>query len=157
MNVLLFCTGKTNEKFIQEGIEFYLNRIRKKLRFDVKYIPDIKNAGKMDVETIRNAEAKILLEMLNVQDHVVLLDDKGSQMTSMEFSVYLNKKFSMSFKRLIFVLGGAYGFGEELYERANETLSLSRMTFPHHLVRVIFLEQLYRGLSILHNEPYHNE
>ncbi len=157
MKVTLVCTGKTNELFINEGIDFYLKRIKMKLPFDIKYIPESKKSARIPVQTIKDQEAEAFFQELDPGDFLILLDDKGKHMTSMEFAMYLNKKFNMSYKRIVFMAGGARGFGESIYKRANEKLSLSKMTFPHHLVRIIFLEQLYRGLSILHNEPYHNE
>lgn len=157
MKTLLVCIGKTNEKYWQDAIAEYQKRLRKYSTFEFIEIPDLKNAKAMSEQQIKQKEGENILRTLNSDDYVVLLDDKGIQHTSLQFAEWLQLRISSGIKRIVFVVGGPYGFSEDVYTRANCKLSLSRLTFSHQLVRPIFLEQLYRAQTILHHEPYHHE
>lgn len=152
----LWAIGKTNEPYLEEGMGIYLRRLGHYLKFELAILPDVKNAGKLRAEQLREAEAETVLNRLRPGDHLILLDENGRQPSSEEFAGLLNQKFQLSHKRLVFLIGGAYGFSDGLYQRADMKLSLSRMTFSHQMVRLFFLEQLYRAMTILNNEPYHN-
>lgn len=157
MHIKLFVIGETKENYLKTGVQDYSTRLKKYVTLAYSELKDIKNASSMQMDVIRKKEGIEILKLIDESDYVVLLDDKGKMYNSIEFSNYLQKKMNVSIKNLIFVIGGAYGFSEEVYARANEKLSLSAMTFSHQMVRLIFLEQLYRGFSILNNSPYHHE
>ncbi len=157
MKVTLLSVGKTDNIFFSRIIEEYKKRINYYIPFETAFVPDIKNRKGLSLNELKEKEGKNLLLSLHATDHVVLLDDKGKQFDSPGFARYLGKKMNSVPKRLVFIVGGAYGFSKELYDRAHEKLSLSTMTFTHQMVRIIFTEQLYRALSILNNEPYHHE
>lgn len=157
MKTLLICIGKTNERYWQDAIEEYMKRLRKYSPFELIEIPDIRNTKSMTEQQIKQAEGENILRTLNSDDYVTLLDDKGQQHTSLQFAEWYQQRMSSGIKRLVFIVGGPYGFSQDIYKRANSKLSLSRLTFSHQLVRPIFLEQLYRAQTILHNEPYHHE
>ena len=125
--------------------------------FEILYVPDAKNTKNLTEAQQKDAEGRNILSALDKSDHVVLLDERGKQFTSMEFSRYIEKKMSVVQRRLVFVVGGPYGFAPDVYSRANEKISLSSMTFSHEMIRLIFTEQLYRAMTILRNEPYHHE
>ncbi len=149
--------GKTDAPWLAEGISHYEKRIRHYLPFELQVIPDLKNRKQLSEDEQKQAEALLLIQQLQTTDEVVLLDENGKQLTSRNFSGFLEKMQLQSVKRLVFIVGGPYGFGEAVRKRANHALSLSEMTFPHQLVRLIFLEQLYRACTILRNEPYHHD
>ena len=157
MKIILLSIGKTDNPLFSQIIEGYRKRINFYIRFDIHSLPDLKNARNLSEKEQKKQEGEKLLKWLQSSDHVVLLDDKGKQYSSIEFSGYLEKKSFTAARRLIFMVGGPYGFSDEVYERANETMSLSKMTFTHQMVRMIFVEQLYRAMTILQNEPYHHE
>jgi len=157
MKTSLICIGKTNESYWQAAIDEYTKRLRKYSPFEIIEIPDLRNAKSMTEQQIKQAEGENILKLLNTDDLVTLLDDKGTEYTSLQFANWYQQRMSSGLKRLVFVIGGPYGFSENVYARANSKLSLSRLTFSHQLVRPIFLEQLYRAQTILHNEPYHHE
>ena len=157
MKTLLICIGKTNERYWQDAIEEYMKRLRKYSPFELIEIPDIRNTKSMTEQQIKQAEGENILRTLNSDDYVTLLDDKGQQHTSLQFAEWYQQRMSSGIKRLVFIVGGPYGFSQDIYKRANNKLSLSMLTFSHQLVRPIFLEQLYRAHTILHNEPYHHE
>ena len=156
MKTELWAIGKTNERYLEEGMELYRKRLGHYLKFGMEIIPDIKKAGKLNPEQLKGREGEAVLQRLNPGDFLVLLDESGKQFTSESFAEFLSHKLQLSYKRIIFLIGGAYGFSPELYTRADSKLSLSRMTFSHQMVRLFFLEQLYRAMTILNNEPYHN-
>lgn len=156
MKVKLLFTGKTDFDFIEKGISMYSDRISHYLPFGISVIPDIKNTKTLTPEQIKTKEGEAQLSRLKESDAVILLDDKGKEFTSVEFSNFINKKMNTG-KNIVFIIGGAYGFSKSLYTRANEKISLSKLTYSHQIVRVIFLEQLYRGLTILKHEKYHHE
>ncbi len=157
MKIALLQTGKTTEKYVNEGIELYSARIRKYSGFEVITIPDIKNTGKIPPEEVKMKEGKKILQFTGRKDFVVLLDEKGEKLGTVEFARWIEKQSMVSGKRILFVIGGPWGFSQEVKENAGFTLSLSKMTFPHQLVRVLFLEQLYRALTIIKGESYHHD
>lgn len=156
MKIRLVVIGKTDKKWLQEAVDEYRVRISKYISFEIKELPDIKNVSSMPEITRKKKEAELLMPYL-ADSYVVITDEKGKEMRSMEFSKWLNRQLGSNVKNLCFVIGGPYGYSEEIYKLAAEQLSLSPMTFSHQLVRVIFLEQLYRAFSILKGEPYHHE
>lgn len=159
MNVDLVVVGKTSSEAVSALVSEYSRRISRWVRFGVVILPDVKRgAGLGAAEKLVKAEGEAILRQFSPDDYVVLLDDKGTQFTSTEFAGWLEKRLAgVSGRRICFVVGGAYGFSRAVYERANEGVSLSRMTFSHQIVRAIFAEQLYRAFSILAGEPYHHE
>ncbi len=157
MNIALIMIGKTDSKNIETIVEDYLRRINYYTRFEPIVIPDLKNARNLTEEEQKRRESELILKQIGESDYVVLLDERGIQMRSVEFAAWLQKRMNSGIKRLCFVIGGPYGFSQELYDRANSMLSLSKMTFSHQIIRAIFAEQLYRGFTILNNEPYHHE
>ncbi len=157
MKTFLLFIGKTDDPLFSQITEEYRKRINHYVPFEMPIIPDIKNAKNLSEKEQKRQEGEKLLKWLQPSDHVVLLDDKGKQYSSVEFAGYMEKKSLSAAKRLVFIVGGPYGFSEEVRERANETVSLSRMTFTHQMVRLVFTEQLYRAMTILQNEPYHHE
>ncbi|WP_026463585.1 23S rRNA (pseudouridine(1915)-N(3))-methyltransferase RlmH [Adhaeribacter aquaticus] len=157
MKIKLIAIGKTDEKFLEEGIEKYLKRLKHYHSFELIIIPDIKQGSKFISDNLKEAEGKLILQKVQEGDFVILLDEKGKTFTSSEFAVFLQKKLNTVTTNLIFVIGGAFGFSPAVYERANEKISLSKMTFSHQMVRLFFTEQLYRGFTILRGEKYHHE
>lgn len=152
MNITLICTGKTTEKFVSEGMLLYGDRLKHYCKFNILDI----EAGKGDAVQIRKKETEHIFKKIGEKDFLVLLDEKGKEFTSSGFADVLRHHQNISTKNLVFVIGGAYGFSDEVYKRANLKIALSKMTFPHQLVRVIFLEQLYRAFTILKGEKYHH-
>lgn len=157
MKISLIVIGKTNGKFLIEGINEYTKRLSYYLPFTIEYLPDVKNNKNLTIEQQMVVEGNTILGAIEKSDYVVLLDEHGKEFTSMEFSKYIEKKMSTVPKRLVFIVGGPYGFSQEVKNRANEKISLSKMTFSHEMIRLIFTEQLYRAMTILNNEPYHHE
>lgn len=157
MKTILLSIGKTDDPLFSQIIEEYRKRINHYVSFEMQIIPDIKSTKKFSEKEQKKQEGEKLLKWFQPSDYIVLLDDKGTQYSSMEFAGYMEKKSYSASKRLVFVIGGPYGFSGEVRERSNETISLSRMTFTHQMVRLVFAEQLYRAMTILHNEPYHHE
>jgi 23S rRNA (pseudouridine1915-N3)-methyltransferase len=157
MKVELWQIGKTAFPYLRTGIELYEKRLKHYLKFQIVTFPDIKNAQKLSPALLKDKEAEQLLKKLKSDDYLVLLDERGKQHSSVEFARFIEKRFMGGHKRLIFLIGGAFGASEGLKQRANLQLSISRMTFSHQLIRLLFLEQLYRGMTIIRNEPYHNE
>lgn len=156
MKTLLLVIGKTDEDYLVTGIKKYAGRLGHYVPFEMKEIPDIRNRKTLSEEQQKKAESFLLLQQLQPSDQVVLLDERGKQNTSVEFSESIDKWMASGAKRLVFVIGGPYGFASEVYDRADAQLSLSSMTFSHQMVRLIFLEQLYRAFTILKGEPYHH-
>lgn len=156
MVIDLIVVGKTDSQNVAELVEMYRKRINFYLKFNIITIPDIKGA-KLSQENQKREEGALIMKQLSDGDYVVLLDDKGAQHTSMEFATWIQKRMSASTRRLCFIVGGPYGFAEQVQKRADGLLSLSKMTFSHQIVRTIFTEQLYRAFTILNNEPYHHE
>jgi 23S rRNA (pseudouridine1915-N3)-methyltransferase len=156
MKVELWAIGKTNERYLEEGMALYEKRLKHYLPFQWMVIPDIKGAGSLSAQQVKAKEGESILSKLKDDDLLILLDERGRSLSSEGFATYLDKKLQQSQRRLIFLIGGAYGFSDALYERAKDQLSLSSMTFSHQMVRLFFMEQLYRAMTILRNEPYHN-
>lgn len=157
MKTRLIYVGKTKATYLQEGEKEYVKRVSRYTPFECVEIPDIKNVKNRTTEEIKNLESSLILSKIKSSDFVVLLDEKGKEYTSVQFADYIQTQFNSGSQGLVFVIGGAYGFGDEVYQRANDKLALSKMTFSHQMVRMFFIEQLYRGLSILKNEPYHHQ
>lgn len=156
MKVITWCIGKTADDYLRDGIERYAKRLPHYLPFELEVLPDVKNAGKLSPLQLKAKEAELVLARLKPHDGLVLLDERGRQYSSEELAEWLDGQLQMPYKRLIFLVGGAFGFDESVYARANAKLSLSRMTFSHQMIRLFWLEQLYRAMTILKNEPYHN-
>lgn len=156
MKIELWAIGKTNEKYLEEGIAIYLKRLKHYVNFEFSIIPDIKQAGNFNSTQLKAKEGEAMLARLKNEDFLILLDEKGESYTSEAFANFLEQKLQLSHKRMVFLIGGAFGFSEGLYARANGKLALSKMTFSHQMVRLVFVEQLYRAMTILRNEPYHN-
>jgi len=148
-------SGKTRDPFIKEGVELFRKRVVRYIPFKIETIPDLKKTRNLTMKEVQNQEGALLLKRIRPTDHLVLLDERGQEYNSISFAEYLNS-LEGRVNHLVFVIGGPYGFSEEVYERADGKLSLSRLTFSHQLVRVIFLEQLYRAYTILKGEPYHH-
>lgn len=157
MTVDLVVIGKTDLDAVNALVELYMKRINRYVKFSIITIPDLRNARSITEQEQKRREGDMLMKQFAAGDFVVLLDDKGSQSTSLQFAAWLQRRMASGVKRLVFVIGGPYGFSQEVYQRANERVSLSRMTFSHQIVRAIFSEQLYRAFTILNNEPYHHE
>ena len=157
MKINLLCIGKTDDKEIKNLISYYQNRLPKYWNFEIFEIPDVKNAKNLTPDLLKKEEAKLFNQNLENTDFVILLDEKGKEFTSREFAQKLNGYQNNSIKRICFLIGGAYGFSEEIYTRANEKLSLSKMTFTHQMIRLFFVEQIYRADQILQGKPYHND
>lgn len=157
MKIILTSVGKTDDRFLAQIIEEYRKRVNFYIPFEMKNVSDVKNTKNLSEKEQRILEGNAIAKTLQGNDYVVLLDDKGKQYSSTEFAQFIEKKMHSVPKRLVFLVGGPYGFSDEIYARANEKLSLSRMTFTHQMVRLVFVEQLYRAFTILRNEPYHHE
>ena len=156
MKIELIQVGKTVNKIFVEGINEYLGRIKHYVPFNITTIPEIKNTKSLSESQQKTLEGTLILKQLQAQDTVVLLDEHGKEFRSVEFAAWLEKQQQVA-RRLVFVIGGPYGFSESVYERANSKISLSKMTFSHQMVRLIFCEQLYRACTIIQGEPYHHE
>ncbi|WP_139854935.1 23S rRNA (pseudouridine(1915)-N(3))-methyltransferase RlmH [Aequorivita sinensis] len=156
MKITLLAIGKTDNKQLQSLMDDYIKRLGFYIPFELEVIPDIKNAKNLSEALQKQAEGDEILKRTNTADVLILLDEKGKTYTSEGFSQFLQKKMNSGLKNLIFVIGGPYGFSEEVYKRANGKVSLSSMTFSYQMVRLFFIEQLYRGFTILRNEPYHH-
>ena len=157
MKISLLVIGKTNSKELISLMETLEKRLPSFIKFERKELPDVKNANKLPETELKNAEAELILSQLDSSDTLILLDEKGKEYTSMEFSKFLDQQMSRSAKHLVFCVGGAFGFSEKIYALNPLKISLSKMTFTHQMVRLFFTEQLYRAFSILQGKPYHNE
>ena len=157
MKIVLLQMGKTTEKHVAEGVELYSARIRKYSDFEIITLPDIKNTRNMPLQEQKLKEGRKIMESVGKEDFVVLLDEKGKEFRTIEFAGWLKERLIVPKRRLVFVIGGPWGFSEEVSRIADKQISLSRMTFPHQLVRLLFIEQLYRAFTIIKGEPYHHE
>lgn len=157
MNIKLIAIGKTDNKALQALIDDYVKRLSFYIKFDIETIPDIKNAKNYSEVQQKEKEGDLILAKLVPTDHLILLDENGKTFSSVLFSEELQKKMNAGIKTIVFVIGGPYGFSEAVYTKANGKISLSQMTFSHEMVRLFFIEQLYRGFTILKNEPYHHQ
>lgn len=156
MKIQLIVIGKTNQHFVRQGFDEYCKRLKHYYPFELEIIPDIKNCKHLSVEQQKEKEGEMILQSFQPGDYIVLLDERGKEFTSVEFAEFIEKKVLAGLKRLVFVVGGAYGFSSGIYKTAHENIALSKMTFPHQLVRLTFIEQLYRAMTIIHHEPYHH-
>jgi 23S rRNA (pseudouridine1915-N3)-methyltransferase len=156
MNIRLLAIGKTDNKSLQSLIDEYTKRLSFYIKFDLEVIPDIKNVKNLSEAQQKEKEGELILSKISATDQLILLDENGSTFSSVAFSDYLQKKMNAGIKTLVFVIGGPYGFSEEVYKKAQGKVSLSEMTFSHQMVRLFVIEQLYRGFTILKNEPYHH-
>ena len=157
MNIELIVVGKTDSKEVSALVDMYTKRINFYNKFNITYIPDIRNSKNLSEAQQKSVEGEAILRLLDDSDRVVLLDEKGSEFRSVEYADWLQKRMNSGVKRLVFIIGGPYGFSPEVYSRSNEKISLSKMTFSHQILRAIFAEQLYRAFSIINNSPYHHE
>ena len=157
MKVALVLLGKTVNKHFVELIDEYAGRVKHYIGFDIITIPELKNTKSLSADQQKQQEGELILKQMQAGDHVVLLDEHGKEFRSVEFSSYMEQKMQTVNKRLVFVIGGPYGFSPDVYAKANEKISLSKMTFSHQMVRLIFVEQLYRAMTIMRGEPYHHE
>lgn len=157
MKVELWQIGKTAFPYLEEGIGIYESRLTRYLPFSLETIPDVKNAQNFPSDQLKAKEGEAVASRLKAGDFLVLLDERGNSFTSVEWARFLEKELMMPHKRMIFLIGGAFGFSPDIYQKAGAKISLSKMTFSHQMIRLFFLEQLYRGMTILRNEPYHNE
>jgi len=157
MKITLLQTGKTTDKNVSSLVDLYASRIKKYSVFEIITLPELKNTKNMPVQEQKIKEAAKIFQSIVADDYVILLDEKGKELRTGEFSGFLEKLFFLPKKRIVFIIGGAWGFSEDVYSRADYKLSLSKMTFPHQLVRLLFLEQLYRVFTIFKGESYHHE
>jgi 23S rRNA (pseudouridine1915-N3)-methyltransferase len=157
MKITLLTVGKTEDAYLKDGIEKYLKRLKHYIKLEVNDLPELKNTKALSPEQQKSKEAEMLLKKITNTDYVVLLDENGAELTSQQFADYINKKNIGSVQNLVFIVGGPYGFDQSIYQRANDKLSLSRMTFSHQMVRLFFTEQLYRAFTIIKGEPYHHQ
>jgi 23S rRNA (pseudouridine1915-N3)-methyltransferase len=157
MKTVLYVVGKTDESFLETGIQKYMQRIVRYTPFEMQVLPDIKNSKSLTEDLQKEKEGELILKKLVPGDCLILLDEKGRNFASVELAQWMEQVFQQSHKRLVFIIGGPYGFSKTVYERANGLLSLSRMTFSHQLVRLLFMEQLYRCHTIISGDPYHHD
>lgn len=157
MKISLLVIGKTDAGYFVDAIREYENRLSHYIPFEMQVIPDIKNTKSLTDSQQKEKEGELILKHLQAGDYLVLLDERGKEFSSLQFATYIEKKTHTIAKRLVFIIGGPYGFAETIYDKASEKISLSKMTFSHQMIRLIFIEQLYRAMTILNNEPYHHE
>ncbi len=157
MDVTLLAIGKTRAGFVLDGIGEYTRRLRHYVPFFLEELPDVKTSKTMSEDMQKTREGELMLSRVSQSDYLVLLDERGTQYTSMEFSRYMEKMMASGRRRIVFAVGGPYGFPKSVYDRADARISLSKMTFNHEMVRLFFIEQIYRAMTILRGEPYHHE
>jgi 23S rRNA (pseudouridine1915-N3)-methyltransferase len=157
MKIKLIVVGKTDKGPLQDLIADYCKRLTHYISFELQVIPDLKKTKHLDAQQQKQKEGELILKEINTSDWLVLLDEAGKSFTSMQFAQELQKKLNAGTKQLVFVIGGPYGFSDAVYQQAKQKISLSKMTFSHQMVRLFFVEQIYRGFTILKNEPYHHQ
>lgn len=157
MKIVLIAVGKTTTDYLVKGIDGFMKRVNHYLPMEMTVLPDIKSTKGMTGAAQKEREGQAMLAALQPGDVVVLLDERGKEFTSREFASQIDRRMVQGIKRLVFVIGGPYGFSQEMYDRANDKISLSRMTFTHEMVRLFFVEQVYRAMTILRGEPYHHD
>ena len=156
MNIKLLCIGKTDDRNLDELISIYTKRLKFYVNFDLEIIPDLKKTKNLSEDQQKEKEGELILSKLSAQDQLIVLDEKGKDLTSEKFADYLQKKMNSGIKTLVLVIGGPYGFSPEVYAKAQGKISLSKMTFSHQMIRLFMTEQVYRAFTILRNEPYHH-
>lgn len=157
MKITLLTVGKTDKDWVRQGLDIYVSRLKHYIPFTLSEIPELKNVSSLTSAQIKQKEGDLILKQIRPGDDLILLDERGKQFSSVELAKNLQDKISYSGRDIVFVIGGAYGFSDAVYERADSRISLSRMTFSHQMVRAIFIEQLYRAFTIMKGEPYHHE
>lgn len=157
MKITLIAVGKTTERYFVDAIDEYKARLKHYIPFELEIIPELKNTKNLSEIQQKEKEGELILKQLQTGDYLVLLDEHGREYSSVKFAEYIEKKMANVSRRLVFVVGGPYGFSEKVYAAAHEKLSVSKMTFSHQMIRMIFIEQIYRAMTILSNEPYHHE
>lgn len=157
MKITLLTVGKTDRNWVKQGLDIYVSRLKHYIPFAITEIPELKNVSALTKEQIKVREGELILKNIRPDDDVILLDERGKEYSSVELAETIRNKISYIGKDIVFVIGGAYGFSEAVYRRADSKLSLSRMTFSHQMVRAIFAEQIYRAFTIIRGEPYHHE
>jgi 23S rRNA (pseudouridine1915-N3)-methyltransferase len=157
MKIDLVLIGKSDQKYLQEGIDIYLKRLKHYCQFEMKVIPDLKSTKSLSEEQQKEKEGELILNLIKDSDFVMLLDERGESLSSVDYAQFIEKRQVAGTRKLSFVIGGPYGFSKEVYAKANAKLSLSAMTFSHQMVRLIFVEQLYRAYTIINGEPYHHQ
>ncbi len=157
MKIELMVIGRTTSEYLRSGINLYVSMLMRHVLFELRVLPHVKATKSMTEARQKDAEGQAFLAQLSAADVVILLDERGRELTSREFSVFVEKKMVAGTRRLVFIVGGPYGFSQAMYDRADGLVSLSRMTFSHEMVRLFFVEQLYRAFTILSNEPYHHD
>ncbi|MFA5245435.1 MAG: 23S rRNA (pseudouridine(1915)-N(3))-methyltransferase RlmH [Pedobacter sp.] len=157
MKITLLTIGKTEDRYLNEGIDIYLKRLKHYVTFRILELPELKNTKSLSQEQQKIRESELIFKNIQSTDYVVLLDENGKEFSSRGFSVFLNKKMVGGLQHLVFIVGGPYGFSDEVYSRSNDKISLSQMTFSHQMIRLLFSEQLYRAFTILKGEPYHHD
>ena len=157
MKITLLAIGKTDDKYIIEGIEKYLKRLKHYIKFELKVIPDLKNTKNLSEDEQKAKESELFLKNLQSTDDIVILDERGVELSSLHFADFINKKMIASTQHLVFLIGGPYGFDQTIYQKAKYKISLSKLTFSHQMIRLFFVEQVYRSFTILKGEPYHHE
>ncbi len=156
MKITLLTVGKTEDAYIREGIEKYVKRLKHYIKLELADLPELKNTKSLSQDQQKAREAEMILKKVAATDYLILLDEKGKEFTSEQFATYINKHMVGAASNLVFVVGGPYGFDASVHARANDKVSLSRMTFSHQMVRLFFIEQLYRAFTIIKGEPYHH-
>ena len=157
MRINLVYIGKTDDREIENRVKYYQSRLPKHWNFEITEIADVKHARNLSPDLLKKEEAKLFLSHTEKSDYIILLDEKGKQFTSREFALKIDIWMNASIKKVVLFIGGAYGFSDEIYKRANEKISLSKMTFTHQMIRLFIAEQLYRVDQILQGKPYHND
>ena len=157
MKITLLTVGKTDKDWVRQGMEIYVSRLKHYIPFAVVEIPELKNVFALTKDQIKTREGELILKNIKPTDDLILLDERGKEYTSVELAKVIQDKISYVGKDMVYVIGGAYGFSDAVYQRANSKISLSRMTFSHQMVRAIFVEQIYRAFTIIKGEPYHHE
>ncbi len=156
MKITILCIGKTNTAYLKEGITIYLDRLKHYARLEYRELPDVNSKG-LTPDQLKQKEGELLFKTLKLEDHVLLLDERGEEFSSRKFASFIQKKLNTGAKSLVLIIGGAFGFSEEIYARANGKISLSQMTFSHEMIRLLLVEQTYRAFTILKGESYHHD
>ena len=157
MKITLLTVGKTDKDWVRQGLDIYVSRLKHYIPFSIVEIPELKNVSALSKDQIKSKEGELILKSIRPSDELVLLDERGRQYTSVELAKVIQDRITYSGRDMVFVIGGAYGFSQAVYDRADSRISLSKMTFSHQMVRAIFAEQLYRAFTIIRGEPYHHE